>query len=192
MLKGQLDISLVVVMQERCILDQNSTEEQLREREEANNRDIIQNIQRNGEENNDLIKYSFNIFEFISMKLCKCCISKKLKRKKKLLTEANDFLSKKLDIIFYIRNMIFIDMINQIFLGDERKGINKLLITPIISGKEKEQEIGNNYYGHYCEDDFNNYHNEIIQLNESQDMSEIESKIISISNEQLKKMRSLI
>ena len=173
------------------LFEQNSTEEQIREREDLNNRDIIQNAQINEEENNDLIKYSFNIFEFISMKLCKCCISKKLKRKKKLLTEANDFLYKKLDIIFYIRNMIFLDMINKVILGDGRKGINKLLITPIIFGKEKEEEIDDNYYEHYCENDFNNYYDEIIQLNECQDVTEIETKIVSLSNEQLKKMRSL-
>ena len=87
--------------------------------------------------------------------------------------------------------MIFLDMINKVILGDGRKGINKLLITPIIFGKEKEEEIDDNYYEHYCENDFNNYYDEIIQLNECQDVTEIETKIVSLSNEQLKKMRSL-
>ena len=173
------------------MLEQHSTDEQLRDIDDANNNNIIHNIRKNEEENNDSIKYSFNIFEFICMKLCKCCISKKLKRKKKLLTEANIFIHKKLDIIFYIRNMIFLDMLNKIILGDEKKGINKLLITPIIFGKEKEEEIEENYYGHYCEDDFNNYHNEILELNESQIMGKAEKKIISLSNEKLKKMSVL-
>ena len=173
------------------MLEQHSTDEQLRDIDDANNNNIIHNIRKNEEENNDSIKYSFNIFEFICMKLCKCCISKKLKRKKKLLTEANIFIHKKLDIIFYIRNMIFLDMLNKIILGDEKKGINKLLITPIIFGKEKEEEIEENYYGHYCEDDFNNYHNEILELNESPIMGKAEKKIISLSNEKLKKMSVL-
>ena len=173
------------------MLEQHSTDEQLRDIDDANNNNIIHNIRKNEEENNDSIKYSFNIFEFICMKLCKCCISKKLKRKKKLLTEANIFIHKKLDIIFYIRNMIFLEMLNKIILGDEKKGINKLLITPIIFGKEKEEEIEENYYGHYCEDDFNNYHNEILELNESPIMGKAEKKIISLSNEKLKKMSVL-
>ena len=134
------------------LLEQNSTEEQLNEREDANNRDIIQNIQRNEEENIKKVKYSFNIFEL--MCICKCCIcrSKKLKRKKNLLTEASEFLDQKLDIIFYIRNMIFLDKINEMFLGDDKKGTKKLLITPIICGKEEKEERKSNFYEHYCDD----------------------------------------
>lgn len=170
------------------LLEQNSTEEQLRENE--NNRDINPNIQRKEENISDL-KYSFNILEFIFVKLlCKCCISKKLKRKKNLLTEANAFLDKKLDIIFYVRNMISLDILNQIILGNEKKGINKLLITPIISGKEKEEEIEENNYNQFSEVDFNNYYDEIIQMNENQNMSEIEKKIINLCNEKMKKIKS--
>ena len=173
------------------LLEQNSTEEQLNERENANNRDIIQNIQRNEEENIKKVKYSFNIFELMCM--CKCCIcrSKQLKRKKNLLTEASEFLDRKLDIILYIRNMIFLDKINEIFLGDDKKGIKKLLITPIICGKEEKEERKSNFYEHYCDDDLNNYEDEITQLNNNPNMGEIEKKIITLSNEQMKKMKDL-
>ena len=173
------------------LLEQNSTEEQLNERENANNRDIIQNIQRNEEENIKKVKYSFNIFELMCM--CKCCIcrSKQLKRKKNLLTEASEFLDQKLDIIFYIRNMIFLDKINEMFLGDDKKGTKKLLITPIICGKEEKEERKSNFYEHYCDDDLNNYEDEITQLNNNPNMGEIEKKIITLSNEQMKKMKDL-
>ena len=88
----------------------------------------------------DLIDYStYNIFEmFGSFKFC-FCKTKKFQNKVNFIRRANDIIDNKLDIVFYIRNMILFDMINKINL--ENKTIINFLSRPILYlNEEKEEE----------------------------------------------------
>ena len=78
----------------------------------------------------NLIDYSeYNIFEMISSKLFKCK-TQKFKTKVNLFQQAKEMIDNKLDIIFYIRNMILFELIKKISL--ENKHIINFLSRPII------------------------------------------------------------
>ena len=93
-------------------------------------------------EDKDFINYSsYNIFEMTaSLKIC-FCQTKKLKSKINLIEQAKEMINDKLDVVFYIRNMILFELINKIYL--ENKDILNFLSRPIIyinGNKEKDQE----------------------------------------------------
>ena len=74
-----------------------------------------------------------------------CCKNKKLENKIKLIDKAKIMINDKLDVVFYIRNMILFELINKIYL--ENKTILNFLSRPIIYLKdpqEKEKEKINN------------------------------------------------
>ena len=68
-----------------------------------------------------------------------CCKTKKCKHKTKLFNNADEFINEKLDLVFYIRNMIKFELINKVHL--ENKPIFNFLSRPIIYFKNKK--IGN-------------------------------------------------
>ena len=90
-------------------------------------------------EENDLINYSsYNIIEmFLSLKIF-CCKKKKLENKKKLIDKARIMINDKLDVVFYIRNMILFELINKIYL--ENKTILNFLSRPIIYLKDPQEQ----------------------------------------------------
>ena len=91
----------------------------------------------------NLINYSsYNIFEMlISFKIC--CKTKKFENKISLIQQAKNIIDDKLDIVFYIRNMILFELINKIYFED--MDIINFLSRPIIYfKKEEEKEDGFN------------------------------------------------
>ena len=66
------------------------------------------------------------------------CKTKKFELKIKLIKQANSIIDNKLDIVFYIRNMILFEMINKIYL--ENKNITNFLSRPIIYLNESKFE----------------------------------------------------
>lgn len=84
------------------------------------------------------IKYSFNFIEIIRMKIC--CnnhnyFSKNLSTKAKLSKIADEILDNKLDISYYLKSMLFLD-IQQNLINDNQKSIYNFLSVPLISSKE--------------------------------------------------------
>ena len=130
----------------------NSVHLYLPNNEHSNNNAILNNGLQNGtkmeinsdkikkEEDKNLIDYSsYNIFEMIwSFKLC-CCKSKNFKNKVNIFKQARIMIDRKLDIVFYIRNMILFEYINKISLNN--KSIINFLSRPIIyiNGDKKEK-----------------------------------------------------
>ena len=130
----------------------NSLHLYLPNNEHSNNNAILNNGLQNGtkmeinsdkikkEEDKNLIDYSsYNIFEMIwSFKLC-CCKSKNFKNKVNIFKQARIMIDRKLDIVFYIRNMILFEYINKISLNN--KSIINFLSRPIIyiNGDKKEK-----------------------------------------------------
>ena len=95
-------------------------------------------------EEREFIDYSsYNVLEMIGSSKIFCCRTKKLKNKINLIEQANNMINEKLDIVFYIRNMILFQIINKIYL--ENKDIVDFLSRPIIYFKnEKEEEKPDN------------------------------------------------
>ena len=102
------------------------------------------NIKAKNINNKELINYSsYNIFEMIGNFILCCCKTKKFKSKINLIKKANNIIDDKLDIVFYIRNMILFEIINKIYL--ENENIINFLSRPIIylndENENKIQEI---------------------------------------------------
>jgi len=130
----------------------NSVHLYLPNNEHSNNNAILNNGLQNGtkmeinsgkikkEEDKNLIDYSsYNIFEMIwSFKLC-CCKTRNFKNKVNIFKQARIMIDRKLDIVFYIRNMILFEYINKISLNN--KSIINFLSRPIIyiNGDKKEK-----------------------------------------------------
>ena len=130
----------------------NSVHLYLPNNEHSNNNAILNNGLQNGtkmeinsdkikkEEDKNLIDYSsYNIFEMVwSFKLC-CCKTRNFKNKVNIFKQARIMIDRKLDIVFYIRNMILFEYINKISLNN--KSIINFLSRPIIyiNGDKKEK-----------------------------------------------------
>ena len=91
-----------------------------------------------------MIDYSsYNMIDmFLSFKMF-FCKKEKLKNKINLIKKAKKIIDKKLDVVFYIKNMLLFELINKIYL--ENKSILNFLSRPIIYLKDikvqKSEEI---------------------------------------------------
>ena len=81
---------------------------------------------------------SYNIFEVIGSLKIFFCKSKKFKNKINLIEQANSLINDKLDVVFYIRNMILFELINKIYL--ENKNILNFLSRPIIYCNDENED----------------------------------------------------
>lgn len=138
------------------------------------------------EENNQ--EFYFNIMEVIISYTCRCCMTKKLAIKKNIKDKANEIIYNKLDIVTYIRNMIFIDIINETILGENIRDIINLISRPILSNNKEEKYELSKFYDHYSENDFNKFYEEITEILQKTDKKEKESNLISIVNKNLKEI----
>ncbi len=130
------------------------------------------------------IYYSFNIFEILITQIFKCCMSKSMKIKNKANEKANEIIFNKLDVIYYVRNMILSDIIYQTILDNEFKPIMKTLSRPIININSKK---GNDSYDYdYSKKDFNEFCEHISELYKKENKEDKELKLISISNRYLR------
>ena len=100
-----------------------------------------ENKENNDEEN--AIDYSnYNLFEMLmSFDFC-YCKTKKFEDKVNLMGQARNIIDGKLDIVYYIRNMILFEIINKINL--ENKNIINFLSRPIIYLSEKKENDNDN------------------------------------------------
>ena len=88
----------------------------------------------------ELIDYnSYNIIEMIKSFKIFCCKSKNDKIKINLMEQAKKIIFMKLDVVYYIRNMILFEKINEIYYS-ENKSILDFLSRPIIYIDEKKEE----------------------------------------------------
>ena len=138
------------------------------------------------------IEYEYYLLDYIksifSKCKCKCCESKKLKIKSALTEKANSFLYNKLDITLYMRNMILFDIMKDILLDSETKNIAYFLVHPIISLSNNEEDELLSIHKKYNESDFYKFYDEIIQLSNKNEKTKEEIKLMSLSNEHLKKL----
>ena len=93
---------------------------------------------------------------------------------------------KKMDIITYVRNMIFFDITNQINIDNNNKTIFNFLSRPIISLEKNQKNEFDDLYRTYKEKDFKKFSDEIQNLAQKPSKNHMEDKLLSVSNEHLK------
>ena len=134
--------------------------------------------------------YSYNILEIIISTFFCCCMSSKLKKKNIINEQSNNFLYNKLDIVLFVRNMILLDIMNETLINDNnnRANIIKFLSRPVISIKRKDENKKDNDDSNYFENDFNKFYYESLEIIQKSEKSEMEKKLMFLSNIQLKKL----
>ena len=132
------------------------------------------------------VENDFNIFEIIITQIFKCCMTKSMRLKNDANEKANELLFRKMDINVYMRNMILFDVLNQTMIDDNKKPILNFLSRPVISVNKKNKREFFEFYKNYKEKDFNRYYDKIQEIVQNPKKEEMEEKLISISNEQLK------
>ncbi len=142
-----------------------------------------------------VLAFSLDILDFICLtlleffKCCKCFVNKKIKRK--LFLKANDIIDNKLDIVFYLKHMNLLDIINQILKYENKKGIIKFLSTPIIIEEEiieKKSEIkySDKYNEHYCDYDLDKLGEEILNMDINENLHKNDKKLMNLVHKKLK------
>ena len=152
----------------------------------SNDREKHKNLIISKDNNSDIIKNTFNIFEIIITQFFGCCMSKRMAIKNNVNENANEIINKKLDIITYIKNMILFDIMNRTIIDNERNDIINFICRPIISSEQNQTEEIGQYYKNYKEEDFEKFKNNITELMKKPQKVEKENKLISISKEHLK------
>ena len=133
------------------------------------------------------IKYDYNLFHKIRTLICKFCLSKELKIKNDLTEKANSILDSKLDIVLYVRNMMLLDIMNEMFIDSETKEILNFLARPVVSLKHNEENELALFCHKYEKTDFEQFYKEVIQLSNKTDKRKEDIKLISICNRHLNK-----
>ena len=142
----------------------------------------INNSDSNQENNN----FSFNVLEIFMVTFCYKCIKGKLKLKNELSSKAKELLYYKLDIHIYLRNMFLFDIINKTIIDGKIKHIINLLSRPVISINNKEKEEEEIFYQNYNKNEFNKFHEGLIELKEKNEKEKKEEKLILLADERLK------
>ena len=134
------------------------------------------------------IKFKYNIFEIFWFFLCDCCLTNKLKAKKNLTEKANNILKRKLDITLYIKNAIFIDILNQALINDNMKSMIKFISRPKISLNKSGERDLSQFYKNYVITDFDNLYKDVSKMSKKTKWTQAEQKIISLVYNELNEM----
>ena len=133
----------------------------------------------------------FAFTKLINWFKCKCCNCKKDKEEK-IRKRGESIIDTKLNIICYVKNMLLLDVINNM-LNENKRAIYKFLSMPIISSnpyvKDKiHKQKGNEQ--HYSDRDFYELYKQIKNLNKKP-LSMDDKKLIELTYDQLKKFKDI-
>ena len=106
--------------------------------------------------------------------------------KNNAVNKAKKILFKHLDVITYIRNNILNNRINQILLDEKEKILMNFFSRPIISIDTEEKNEFEKLYDNYEDKDFDEYYEQILEIENKSKKEEKDKKLLSISNEHLK------
>ena len=133
----------------------------------------------------DRNKYSINICEIIIISFCKCCLTPKLKLKKQFHEKINNILCNNLDIVFYIKNMLLIEIMNDVLLNATNKDVFNFLYRPILSLNKNEEKESIKSYDNYKEIDFDKFYEKISLIIQKPDITQKEKQIIFLTQQKL-------
>ena len=147
---------------------------------------------------NDLIKRKYTldrhklvpkkVFDFFNFFECKCCKWAKLDSQAILYSKAEDILDSKLDVIYYLKSVLTLDIYKNIFM-DEKQEILKFLCMPIISSEAENKECYQ-YHTIYTDNDFNSLENEISLLLKKPSNGETEKKLLNLVQQRLNEINN--
>ncbi len=147
---------------------------------------------------NDLIKRKYTldrhklvpkkIFDFFNFFECKCCKWAKLDSQAILYSKAEDILDSKLDVIYYLKSVLTLDIYKNIFMDDKQE-ILKFLCMPIISSEAENKECYQ-YPAIYSDKDFNALENEISLLLKKPSNGETEKKLLNLVQQRLNEINN--
>ena len=147
---------------------------------------------------NDLIKRKYTldrhklvpkkIFDFFNFFECKCCKWAKLDSQAILYSKAEDILDSKLDVIYYLKSVLTLDIYKNIFMDDKQE-ILKFLCMPIISSEAENKECYQ-YHTIYTDNDFNSLENEISLLLKKPSNGETEKKLLNLVQQRLNEINN--
>ena len=158
----------------------------------------LQDIKVDKKIKNDLIKRKYTldrhklvpkkIFDFFNFFECKCCKWAKLDSQAILYSKAEDILDSKLDVIYYLKSVLTLDIYKNIFMDDKQE-ILKFLCMPIISSEAENKECYQ-YPAIYSDKDFNALENEISLLLKKPSNGETEKKLLDLVQQRLNEINN--
>ena len=136
---------------------------------------------------NEKINYNYGICDILISSFFCCCMSKNLKLKKEINLKSNNLLSHKLDISLFVKNMILIDVMNEILLREHKEVVTQFLSRPVISLKKEEKELDKNKK-ESNENAFDKFYNEMMDIIKKTELIDNEKAIIALLNKKLKEL----
>ena len=105
-----------------------------------------------------------------------------------LYSKAEDILDSKLDVIYYLKSVLTLDIYKNIFMDDKQE-ILKFLCMPIISSEAENKECYQ-YHTIYTDNDFNSLENEISLLIKKPSNGETEKKLLNLVQQRLNEINN--
>ena len=179
------EIPNMQINQQKCDISENKINiESLNNGNQSNKEGQIMEIE---ESKKERINYNYGICDILISSFLCCCMTKKLKLKKELNVKAINLLNNKLDIFLFVKNMILIDIMNQILLKENKESITQFLSRPVISLRKEEKELDKNNKK-FNETVFDEFYNEMMKFVKKPEIVDNEKEIIAILNKKLKEL----
>ena len=130
-------------------------------------------------------KYYFNLFEIIIISLFKCKLPTSLSTKKNLNEKTTNIIYNKLDVVFYLRKMLFMEMMNEIVLNPNKVDIINFLSRPILSGDKIKEKESNENDNDNKEIDFDKFYYKISELFQKPEKTQKEKNLLFLSQQKM-------
>ena len=134
------------------------------------------------------ITYYFNIFEICIISFCKCSLTRGLKIKKNFHDIIGNILNQKLDVIFYIKNMLICDIINETLFNSKNIEILNFLSRPVISINKNNEKQLPKFEHNFGENEYDKLHDGISELIQKEEKTQMEENLILLSEKKLSEL----
>ena len=122
------------------------------------------------------------------LNFCFCCCDWNFYHGNRIIYNPDDFIDEKLDIMYYIKNMLLLELINKLKFENKQNFIN-FLVTPIIESKRCHEGVDSSKIQTEDEsedDDVDDFYKEANQLEYNQVSEEITNSMKSQQNKDVK------
>ena len=103
-----------------------------------------------------------------------------------MFSYAEDVINAKLDIIYYLKSILLLDIIKKISMEEKQEMLN-FLCMPFISSNKKENMSYYDYHKNFSDEDLENLGDEIDNIVRKEQISEEENNLLSLINQRIKK-----
>ena len=106
-----------------------------------------------------------------------------------MFSYVEDIINAKLDIIYYLKNILLLDIIKKISMEEKQEMLN-FLCVPFISSNKKENMSYYDYHKNFSDEDLDSLSDEIESIDGNEQIKEEEKKLISLINHRLKRYKT--